>query len=195
MEPTDKDMAVFLGNASALKERCEYFEMTLNKYEVVACDSMMKQLSPENDFERDMKVKSSSPGDRIQMESCKRASEEARKIACWIRGTIEVSLQGEALKVAQGELAKASKVTNRAKDVVESSPQIKNLETWKTDMRRLENKHAEAEDAVEAVNLELEMQTEDVNKVAFNPSDRTCVTTSGAWPYPPGATWRLLGCL
>ena len=45
-------------------------------------------------------------------------------------------------------------------------------------MRRLENKHAEAEDAVEAVNLELAMQTEDVNKVAFNPSDRTCVTTS-----------------
>ena len=59
------------------KSQClNAFEMTLNKFEVKACDGMLKQLSPENDFERDMKVRSSTPGDRIQMDSCKRASEE-----------------------------------------------------------------------------------------------------------------------
>ena len=135
LEPTDRDMANFLSNAANLRSRCQEFEMTLNKFEVKACDGMLKQLSPENDFERDMKVRSSTPGDRIQMDSCKRASEEARKLACWL-SVLEVSLQGEILKQVQLKLSEATKADSCSRNCWKY-PHVKSLDLWQSEMRKL----------------------------------------------------------
>ena len=65
-------------------------------------------------------------------------------------------------------------------EIAESSPHVKSLDLWQSEMRKLEAKYSNAEKAVKDANLELEMQKEDVNRVAFHPHDRSCITTSGA---------------